>query len=151
MHTKIAAFVLFLPCFLEQNKLNYIICARAVGDERHGNTKPFCRSFPPPFFSVYTVLEPAPGADGKDCLILTTSQDLSGSAEQLLYTPTFAGLSVSLAILKHLKDNAGWMSKRLILLIVDEESESDYTERFHLGVKAFVDDYHLHTLDLLER
>lgn len=141
--------VLFPPRSLEHSQLCNV-AVREVRDEQHGDNEAVCRSLPPSS-SVYTVLEPAPGADGKECLVLTTSQDLSGSAEPLLEAPTFTGLSVSLGILKQLKDNVGWMSKRLILLIVDEEAESDDAERFHLGVKAFVDDYHLDTLDLLER
>lgn len=101
--------------------------------------------------SVYTVLEPAPGADGKECMVLTTTQNLSGSAEDMLDRPAFAGLSVSLSILKYLKDHVGWMSKRLIVLVADEDVEGAGTERLHLGVKSFVDDYHVDTLELLER
>lgn len=101
--------------------------------------------------SVYTVLEPAPGSDGKECLVLTTAQDLSGSAEQMLDRPDFAGLSLSLSVLKQLKDHVGWMSKRLIVLVADEDLEEPREERLHLGVKNFIDDYHLNTLDLLDR
>ena len=102
-------------------------------------------------WSVYTVLEPAPGSDGKECLVLTTSQDLSGSAEQMLDRPDFAGLSLSLSVLRQLKDHVGWMSKRVIVLIADEDLNEPGAERLHLGVKTFIADYHLNTLDLLDR
>ena len=97
------------------------------------------------------MLEPAPGSDGKECLVLTTSQDLSGSAEQMLDRPDFAGLSLSLSVLRQLKDHVGWMSKRVIVLIADEDLNEPGAERLHLGVKTFIDDYHLNTLDLLDR
>lgn len=97
------------------------------------------------------MLEPAPGSDGKECLVLTTSQDLSGSAEEMLDRPDFAGLSLSLSVLKQLKDHVGWMSKRVIVLIADEDLNEPRAERLHLGVKTFIDDYHLNTLDLLDR
>lgn len=84
-------------------------------------------------------------------MVVTTAQDLSGSAEALLEGPAFLGLSVSLSILKQLKDHVGWMSKRVVLLVVDESAESVKAERLYVGVKAFVDDYHLNTLDLLKR
>lgn len=84
-------------------------------------------------------------------MVLTTAQDLSSTAEQLLDGPSFVSLTVSLAILKHLKDHVGWMSKRVILLVVDESVGRVAAERLHIGVKAFVDDYHLNTLDLLDR
>lgn len=83
--------------------------------------------------------------------MLTTAQDLSGSAEQMLDRPDFAGLSLSLSVLKQLKDHVGWMSKRLIVLVADEDLEEPREERLHLGVKNFIDDYHLNTLDLLDR
>lgn len=83
--------------------------------------------------------------------MLTTSQDLSGSAEEMLDRPDFAGLSLSLSVLKQLKDHVGWMSKRVIVLIADEDLNEPEAERLHLGVKTFIDDYHLNTLDLLDR
>lgn len=98
---------------------------------------------------MYTVLDPAPGSDGKECIVLTTTQNLSGAAEELLHRPAFTGLSLSLSVLKHLKHNVGWMSKRVVILIADEDLEG--AERLDLGVKAFVDDYHADSLDLLER
>lgn len=101
--------------------------------------------------SVYTVLEPSPGADGKECMVLTTAQNLSGPAEQMLAQPELAGLSMSLSILKQLKDHVGWMSKRLIVLIADEDPRGPWAERLHVGVKSFVDDYHADTLRLLDR
>lgn len=97
------------------------------------------------------MLEPAPGSNGKECMVLTTVQNLSGTAEQMLAGPPFAGLSLSLSILKQLKDHAGWMSKRLIVLVVDEDLHRTGEERLDLGIKTFIDDYHLDTLDLLER
>lgn len=98
---------------------------------------------------MYTILDPAPGSDGKECMVLTTTQNLSGAAEDMLHRPAFTGLSLSLSILKRLKHNVGWMSKRVIVLIADEDLQG--AERLDLGVKAFVDDYHADTLDLLER
>lgn len=102
-------------------------------------------------YSIYTVFEQAPGADGKECVVVTTSQDLSGSAEQLLDSSAFAGLTVSLSILKQLQHHVGWMSKRVVLLVVDSDEEGEDHGGLHVGVKAFVDDYHLNTLDLVER
>ncbi len=101
------------------------------------------------FRSVYTILEPAPGSDGKECMVLTTTQDLSRGAKDMLGQPAFTGLSLSLSVLKHLKHRVGWMSKRLIVLIADEDI--DGAEGLDLGVKTFVDDYHADTLDILER
>lgn len=95
------------------------------------------------------MLEPAPGSDGKECMVLTTAQDLSRAAKDMLGQPAFMGLSLSLSVLKHLKHRVGWMSKRLIVLIADEDI--DWAERLDLGVKTFVDDYHADTLDLIER
>lgn len=99
--------------------------------------------------SVYTILDPAPGSDGKECMVLTTSQNLSGAAKNMLDRPAFMGLSVSLSILKHLQHKVEWMSKRFIVLIADEDLQG--AERLDLGVKTFIDDYHADTLDLLER
>lgn len=98
---------------------------------------------------MYTILDPAPGSDGKECMVLTTTQSLSGAAESMLGQPAFMGLSLSLSVLNHLKHNVGWMSKRLVVLIADEDLEG--AERLDLGVKTFIDDYHADTLDLLER
>lgn len=108
---------------------------------------------PPCFwaFSVYTILEPAPGADGKESMVLTTGQNLSGSAEQLLNSPSFMGITVSLSILKRLQRDVGWMSKRLILLVVDKSADNAYRGSLNLGIKSYIDDYHLNTLDLLDR
>lgn len=99
--------------------------------------------------SVYTMLDPAPGSDGKECMVLTTTQNLSGAAESLLGQPAFMGVSLSLSTVKYLEHNVGWMSKRLVLLIADEDFQG--AERLDLGVKTFIDDYHTDTLDLLER
>ncbi|CAM9185558.1 unnamed protein product [Ectocarpus sp. 13 AM-2016] len=99
--------------------------------------------------SVYTILDPAPGSDGKECMVLTTTQDLSGAAKDMLDQPTFTGLSLSLSVLKYLKDRVGWMSKRIVVLIADEDGHS--VDRLFVGVKRFIDDYHTDTLDLLER
>ena len=95
------------------------------------------------------MLEPAPGSDGKECMVLTTAQDLSRAAKDMLGRPEFTGLSLSLAALQYLKHRVGWMSKRFIVLIADEDLQM--AERLHMGVKTFVDDYHADTLDLLER
>lgn len=97
------------------------------------------------------MLEPAPGADGKECMILTTTLNLSGAAEDMLARPEFAGLSLSLSILKQLKEHVGWMSKRVIVLVADQDLEITGARRLDLGIKAFIDDYHLDTLGLLER
>lgn len=101
--------------------------------------------------SIYTVLEPAPGADGKECMLLTVAQNLSGSAQQLLDSPEFMGFSVVLSVLKQLQHRVGWMSKSLVLLVVDEDFTGRETENLHVGVKSFIDDYDLNTLDLLDR
>lgn len=82
-------------------------------------------------------------------MVLTTTQDLSGAAEDMLHQPTFTGLSLSLSVLKYLKDRVGWMSKRILVLIADEDGQG--VDRLFLGVKRFIDDYHTDTLDLLER
>ncbi|CAM9591309.1 unnamed protein product, partial [Discosporangium mesarthrocarpum] len=100
--------------------------------------------------SVYTVLEPAPGADGKECLILTTAHDLSGSAGDLMLDTGFSGLSLALAVIKHLKNEVVWMSKNIILLVADEGREGDEA-LLHPGIKAFVDDYHTDTLEVIKR
>lgn len=84
-------------------------------------------------------------------MVITTAQNLSGTAEQLLVQPAFAGLSLSLSILKQLKDHVGWMSKRTIVLIADEDVAGAATGGLDVGIKSFVDDYHSDTLDLLER
>lgn len=84
--------------------------------------------------------------------MLTTSQNLSGAAEDMLARPAFAGLSLSLSVLKQLNGHVGWMSKRLIVLFVDEDLQGDAgAERLDVGIKTFVDDYHVDTLDLLDR
>lgn len=98
---------------------------------------------------MYTILDPAPGSNGKECFVLTTTQNLSGAAEDMLHRPAFRGLSLSLSVLKYLKHSVGWMSKRVVVLIADEDVEG--AERLDLGVKNFVDDYHADTLELLER
>ncbi|CAM9625355.1 unnamed protein product [Scytosiphon promiscuus] len=99
--------------------------------------------------SVYTVLDPAPGSDGKECVVLTTTQNLSGAAQGMLDQPAFMGLSLALSALRHLKENVGWMSKSLLVLVADDDL--DGAERLDLGIKAFIDDYHVDTLDLLGR
>lgn len=99
--------------------------------------------------SVYTVLDPAPGSDGKECIVLTTTQNLSGTAKDMIDQPAFMGLSLALSVLQHLKDHVGWMSKRVIVLVADDEVQG--AERLDLGIKAFIDDYHADTLDLLDR
>ncbi|CAM9269215.1 unnamed protein product, partial [Hapterophycus canaliculatus] len=99
--------------------------------------------------SVYTMLDPAPGSDGKECVVLTTTQDLSSAAKDMLDQPAFMGLSLALSVLQRLKDHVGWMSKRVIVLVADGELRG--AERLDLGIKAFVDDYHADTLDLLDR
>lgn len=85
-------------------------------------------------------------------MVITTAQNLSGTAEQLLMQPAFAGLSLSLSILKQLKDRVGWMSKRMIVLVADEDpAGAAATDGLDVGIKSFIDDYHSNTLDLLER
>lgn len=79
--------------------------------------------------------------------MLTTTQNLSGAAKDMLDQPAFMGLSLALSVLQHLKEHVGWMSKRVIVLVADDTG----AEQLDLGVKAFVDDYHEDTLNLLDR
>ena len=100
---------------------------------------------------MYTVLEPAPGADGKECLVLTTEQNLSMMARDMVKQPEFAGLSLLLSTVKYVKEHVGWMSKHMIILVADEDFRGADRYDVHVGVKNFVDDYHTDSIKLVQR
>jgi Gaa1-like, GPI transamidase component len=104
--------------------------------------------------SVYTVLTPQTAADHKECIILTAAMltsDATGTGAALT-----GGVSLSLALLRDLKERAAWLSVNVLLLFTDVTDTDSTSAQYSApalwpDVQQFIDDYNTDTLTLIAR
>jgi Gaa1-like, GPI transamidase component len=104
--------------------------------------------------SVYTVLTPQTAADHKECIILTATT-LTSSAAGTGAALT-GGVSLSLTLLRELKERAAWLSVNVLLLLTDVTDTDSTSTKYSTpalwpDVQQFIDDYNTDTLTLMAR